>query len=363
MSISGSAESQREGFLNNRKDTTVILVILGLALAGSYTLYKPFLLPMIVALLLVMATYDLSKYLTKRFGSRSLSAVAMTCFLALIIFAPIIYIATIGVGYATQIDKEMIKEMIHTADRFLDTIPFVKNWGGEYFNEEKIISYIQESTYYLTSLGSAGLGFMKNMFLVIIFYLAINFYSDRLFDLICSLIPIARGKSAKIINEVSSMMEVVFYSTIAVAVFEGFLFGVMVSWYGFDGLLFGIIYGFFSLIPVAGGLLVWLPVALYSWNKIDAHAAWFIALYSVIIISVVADTFIKPVIIKLIKTKFLKSTNEINELIIFFSMIAGIGSYGIWGMIIGPAITSFLIAISKVYIEHNKGYFRQSSEE
>jgi predicted PurR-regulated permease PerM len=26
-------------------------------------------------------------------------------------------------------------------------------------------------------------------------------------------------------------------------------------------------------------------------------------------------------------------------------------SYGFWGMILGPAITSFLIAISKVYIE------------
>jgi len=38
-------------------------------------------------------------------------------------------------------------------------------------------------------------------------------------------------------------------------------------------------------------------------------------------------------------------------MLIFFSILAGMSSYGFWGMILGPAITSFLIAISKVYID------------
>jgi predicted PurR-regulated permease PerM len=28
-------------------------------------------------------------------------------------------------------------------------------------------------------------------------------------------------------------------------------------------------------------------------------------------------------------------------------------TYGFWGMILGPAITSFLIAMTKVYIDYN----------
>ncbi len=70
-------------------------------------------------------------------------------------------------------------------------------------------------------------------------------------------------------------------------------------------------------------------------------------------ISIIADTFIKPVIIKVIKDNLLKSTIEINEIVIFFSIIAGMSTYGFWGMILGPAITSFLIAITKVYIDYN----------
>jgi len=56
-------------------------------------------------------------------------------------------------------------------------------------------------------------------------------------------------------------------------------------------------------------------------------------------------------IIRYIKDDVLHSSVRINELLIFFSIVAGMSSYGFWGMILGPAITSFLIAISNIYIE------------
>jgi predicted PurR-regulated permease PerM len=127
----------------------------------------------------------------------------------------------------------------------------------------------------------------------------------------------------------------------------------MVSYFGFNGLLFGIIYGFASLVPIIGGAIVWIPVALYGWTKMDAQTALFISGYSVVVISIFADTFVKPLIIKVIKEDLLKSMVEINEMIIFFSILAGMSTYGFWGMILGPAITSFLIAITKVYIDYN----------
>ena len=56
---------------------------------------------------------------------------------------------------------------------------------------------------------------------------------------------------------------------------------------------------------------------------------------------------------QVIKEDLLKSTIEINEIVIFFSILAGMSTYGFWGMILGPAITSFLIAITKIYIDYN----------
>ncbi len=208
---------------------------------GAYTIYKPFLLSMVVAMLLTMATYNLTKKVTKRFNSRKIGTLIMTLSLTLIIFVPVVYIATVGVEYATHIDKQMLRTMIHSVQELLQNIPYVKEWTNEYFSEEKILRFIQDSAHYFASLGSAGLDFVKNMFLVVLFYFVINLYGDRLFELIRLLMPISRIKSTRMIHEVSSTMEVVFYSTIATAALEGLLFGVLVSSFGFDGLLLGII--------------------------------------------------------------------------------------------------------------------------
>jgi len=332
----------------------IILILFTLALLGAYSIYKPFLLSMVVAMLLTMATYNLTKKVTKKFQSRKLGSLIMTLAMSLIIFAPIIYIATVGVSSLANVDMGMIKDMVHSVEKFVTTIPYVGDEVKGFFSEEKILSSVQSSAHYLASLGTAGLDFVKNMLLVMVFYFIINLYGDKLFELIRKLMPVSRIKSTRMIQEVSSTMEVVFYSIIASAALEGMLFGLLVTSYGFDGLLFGIIYGFSSLIPIVGGALVWVPVTIYAWNEISEKSAWIIALYSIIVIAVIADTIIKPFIIKIIKEDLLKSSIQINELVIFFSILAGIGSYGVWGMILGPAITSFLIAMTKVYIEFNK---------
>jgi len=320
---------------------------------GAYSIYKPFLLSLTVAILLTMATYNLTKKMIAFFHSRKISAAIATILLILIIFAPIVYMATTGVGYMSELNVEKIKHVTVVFKKFGEDIPLVKEWILNGLSDEKIAQYVQSATSYLTTAGSVGLGFVKNMILVLVFYFLINYYGERFFELIRALMPVSKMKSAKMIHEVSSTMEVVFYSIIITAIFEGFLFGILTSNFGFNGLLFGVIYGFASLIPIIGGAIVWVPVSLYAWTTIDANAALFITSYSVVIISIIADTFIKPIIIKVIKEDLLKSTIEVNEIVIFFSILAGMSSYGFWGMILGPAITSFLIAITRIYIDYN----------
>ena len=342
----------RMGYLS--KSSLMITALFVLGIIGAYSVYKPFLLSLVVAMLLTMATFNLTKHLVDYTNSAHISAVISTTLMTLLLFAPILYLATIGVGYISQIDSAGIQETIQFVQSQVNDIPFLKDLGLKYLNDTQIEFYIQESTTYLTLAGGAGLGFMKNMFFVVIFYFFINYYGSRFFDIILALLPVSPAKGARMMQEVSATMEVVFYSIIVTAIFEGFLFGAVMSAFGFNGLLFGVIYGFASLIPVIGGIIVWAPVSLYIWTKVDAHTAIVIASYSVVMISIIADTFIKPMIIKVIKEDFLKSTIKINSIVIFFSILAGMSTYGFWGMIVGPAITSFLIAITKVYLDYTE---------
>jgi len=336
------------------KTQLMITALFVLGLIGAYSVYQPFLLSMTVAILLSMATFNLTKHLVDFTGSAKLSAGISTLLMTLLLFAPIIYLATIGVGYISQIDQQGVKDTLAALRSVVEEVPFLHDLTQQYLSDAQIADYIKASTAYLTVAGSTGLGFMKNMLFVVVFYFFINYYGNRFFDTILELLPVSPQKGEKMMKEVSATMEIVFYSIIVTAIFEGVLFGVMMSFFGFNGLFFGVIYGFASLIPIIGGFIVWAPVSLYAWTKIDVQTALIIASYSVIVISIIADTFIKPMIIEVIKRDFLKSTLQINSILIFFSILAGMSTYGFWGMILGPAITSFLIAITKVYLDYSE---------
>ena len=334
----------------NKRDY-IIAILFAFALLGAYTIYQPFLLSMVVALLLTMATGNVHLKITNRLNSEKLSASILSFLLLILLFVPITYIATIGIQSLSAIDADIINKTTTKLIFLAQDIPIVSEWTEEYLSNENILESINTSTSTITTAGSHGIGFIKNVFFVIIFYFILNLYAEKLFTLITSFLPMEDKEGNKILKEISSTMEVVFYSIIVTAIFEGMLFGIVISFFGFNGLLLGTIYGFASLIPIIGGALVWMPVSLYAWSTINANSAIIIGVYSVLIISVLADTFIKPMIIKYIKDNILHSSAKINEFLIFFSILAGMSSYGFWGMILGPAITSFLMAISKVYLE------------
>lgn len=340
--------------------TLFVLILFGLALWGAYSIYAPFLLTMTVAVLLAMATGNLTHYVARLIHSRKVAAIVMGLLLIGLILAPIIYIATTGVEYLARLDQETIKEIFEKARSLTHDIPYVNRWVDEYLQADKVLPYFKEISLYLTRMGSKGVSFMKDVLLVILFYAAVVYYQEKFIAMLEALIPAPRKESREMIDEVSSTMEVVFYSIIVTAVFEGFLFGIFISYFGFNGLLFGAIYGFASLIPVIGGAVVWMPVSLYAWSEMGANVAIVIVSYSVIVISVVADTFVKPIIIKMIKEQMLHQHTRINEIVIFFSIVAGMSTYGFWGMILGPAITTFLFAATRIYLEYSSSIDAQN---
>jgi len=338
--------------LNRSAQLPLVLFVLGLF--AAYSIYKPFILPIVVAILLAMATTNVTRKVTEFAKSKKIATAIMTLLMILLILAPIAYIATTGIKYASNLDFNQLGTILEKAKELLKDIPYVSNYAKEYLNLEKIQPIVQDVTLYIGTLGSKGIGFVRDSTLVVLFYSFIVYNQDRVNQFLRNIVSSNSVSRLRMVDEVSSTMEIVFYSIIVTAIFEGFLFGSFISFYGFNGLFLGFVYGFASLIPVVGGLIVWLPVSLLAWSKIDSSAAITIALYSIIVISIVADTFIKPVIIKVIKEKLLRSTTKIDELLIFFSILAGMGSYGFWGMILGPAITTFLIATTKSYLEQSK---------
>jgi predicted PurR-regulated permease PerM len=324
-----------------------------------YLLYKPFLFSLTIAVLLAVSTSNIQYYIEKKINSKLLAALCSTFLLATLFFAPLGYfLATLTIKLNT-IEPEIFKNIILFLKKNIQNPPeyflFVKPYVKDLLTDIDMKSISAQALSITGNIGALSAGFVKNALLVIIFYFFAQYNSSSIADFLKRIIQISVEESTMLIKELSSVMSVVFYSILTTAMFEGALFGIVISYMGYNGLLFGIMYGFASLIPVVGGVLMWLPFMLYEFYIGNTSGAIFIAVYTIIVISIIADTFIKPLIIKTINKNLLKDDDtKLDELVIFFAIIAGLSTFGFWGMILGPAITAFFLTILKLFEKRNR---------
>ena len=100
-----------------------------------------------------------------------------------------------------------------------------------------------------------------------------------------------------------------------VAAIQAVLGGVSFALVGISAPLFwGVLIGFFSLVPVVGSALLWIPAAL--WLGISGH--WGRALLVVGIcggVSTIADNIVRPML--------LRNRTRLNELLLFIGVLGG----------------------------------------
>ncbi len=340
------------------KPQYIIMTLLAFSLYWMYLLYQPFLLSIMIASLLAISTASLQRRLEEKTNSILFASLLSTMALALLFFVPLGYFLTTFTLYLSNIDILSIERFYFKLIDWSQHLPSYLEFAKPFINDTLAGFKINELASYTLkwagTIGSYSAHFLKSALLIVIFYFFSQFYGKTIFDYFKRVIQLPQQDATLLSFELSSMMSVVFYSILTTAIFEGALFGIAVAFMGYNGLLFGILYGFASLLPVVGGALMWLPFMIYELSLGHTGSAIFIALYSIIVISIIADTIIKPAIIKEINLRIVNNEGQKNELLIFFSIVAGLSAFGFWGMILGPAITAFFLALLKLIEQHRK---------
>ncbi|WP_443408250.1 AI-2E family transporter [Campylobacter sp. CFSAN093238] len=327
-----------------------ILVILFLLLY----LFKGFLLVIIIASLMAVATSNINaKFLNLTKGHKFLASILTTACMVLLFFAPFVY-AMIELAKALKnFDINLVTQTLDYVKNYQFTLPesfnFLEPKIKEFLASIDLNSISKQILSYASSFTKSGAKFLIDMVLICVFYFFANLYGTELVIYLKSIIPIDKKELDDVLSEVGNVMAVVLYSMVIVAIFQGALFGLITIFYGYDGILMGVIFAVSSLIPAIGGALIYVPVSLYEFASNNLNSALVIFIYSIIVISFIADTLIKPLIIKWINKKLVKTPTKINELLIFLAMIAGISTFGFWGIILGPAILTFFVSTLRMY--------------
>ncbi len=330
-------------------------LLFGVAFYWMLYLYEDFLMDLLIAGLLCVTVFWLKEFLDnymRNLFSSLLCVVVLLSFLVL----PLYFIVHQSIDFLAHINLEKLSFFFNKfkADLlvFLDRFPAINTDAKSFISHlsaQSIMSYVLR---FSSDIGKYSLKLASDTMMVLAFLFLCFFYGRRFYHYILEVLPFERHHSQSIFREVAGILRVVLLTSIINVVLQGVAFGALVVWFDLDWLSLGILYGLASLIPIVGGTLVWIPVAIYEAYRDNSSTAIIIALYSIILIGGLIDSLVKPWLIGFIKHRILKITLKINEILIFFSILAGISKFGFWGIAVGPTITAFFIVLLRLY-EHS----------
>lgn len=332
-----------------------------------YLLYKilfPFLIPLLWAILFAIVFFPLfGRVKSTLHGRASLAALALTLFVILAIILPSALLLASLAAEAVDTYKR-VDEMIRTGQlqayvESLGQTPFL-GWIWtrlkEYFgpsefdptgfllkNFKEISTFLfTQTTVVLKGISTFVAGFFFT--LLSLYYLFKD--GDLLFRKLKELIPVPAREKSLLLSRFKDMVYATIYGGILIAIIQG-LMGGLAFWILSlpSPLLWGMAMAFLSFIPIGGTALVWGPAVLLLFLQGDLLRGVLLLIIGVLGISMV-DNFLRPY--------FISSRTKIHPLLLFFSVLGGIQSFGLIGIAIGPLIATLCLTLIEIYIQGGK---------
>ena len=151
----------------------------------------------------------------------------------------------------------------------------------------------------------------------------------------------------KIMYRILDAVKAVLKGNFIISLLQGIILGFILFFAGISNpILYGSIGAFFSLIPIIGTAVVWLPAGLYilvyEGNLISGILVMSFGFGAYLIL----ENFIKPTM--------LDRKLNIHPFLLFLSLLGGIQEFGIIGLIIGPVTVTVIVILWDYWIYYNK---------
>ena len=117
-----------------------------------------------------------------------------------------------------------------------------------------------------------------------------------------------------------------------------FIFGVP------NAIFFGLVTLIASFIPVVGTLLVWVPACGFLW-LLGHHAGSILLGIWCVVFVVGAEHIGKPFAMRYV----LGGKDEMHTGLVFLALLGGLEMFGLIGLVVGPLVFAFLLAMLRIY--------------
>ncbi|RLA26548.1 MAG: AI-2E family transporter [Gammaproteobacteria bacterium] len=334
--------------------------LLILVSVGFFALLSGFFQPIFWAAIIGIIFLPVQHYLENKFGGhRTLAAIITVILIFFTVLLPALLIASAVINEAAiifgmiqsgEIDpgvllrwlREMSPQLIERAesigidvDQWPAKLSAVAVKGSQFIGQLALIA------------GQNVANFLVMFFMMLYLLFFVLRDGDRMLEAIILALPLGDERERALFAKFAEVSRATIKGTLLIGLVQGFLGGVMFSILGVTGAVFwGVVMVIFSILPLVGASIVWIPVAIFllvsgAWIK-----ALVLAVFGVLVIGLI-DNLLRPILIG--------RDTKMPDYIILLSTLGGLSIFGISGFVIGPIVASLFLAVWVMFQEEHVG--------
>lgn len=320
-----------------------------------FRISEPFLSALGWAAILVTFFYPMHKRLAKRFSSTRASVVS-TLAVTVLLIVPTILLTALFVREAVSISRGVQHSIVEQhvpliakgwswlASRVPGMDPNANIFEALEQGIEKQAGFLAER---LGTILKNIASFVFDLFVMI--FAMFYFFRDarKILPAVRSMMPVDAAHQEAMIVQIRDLISASVTTSLVVAAVQGALGGLGFAIVGLPAAVFwGVAMAFFSLVPVVGSGLIFVPASL--WLGFTGHWGRAIVLLAICAgISTIVDNVLRPVL--------LGGRTELSGLVIFISILGGVNLFGMLGLVLGPILVAMAAGVLSVYQESAEG--------
>lgn len=347
------------------------IALLALTTLAFLWLVWDFLLPVFWAAVLATLFFPLQQRSTERLNGRaSLAAVLTLLTILFIVILPLFL-----VGWALAQESIELYERIAAGEvdlqapvRFIErTLPLVAGYlesvGVELDRvREGLSNAAVTSSQFLASqaltFGQNALRFSVLLFLML--YILFFFLRDgeRMVDTLIWVLPLGDRRERQLFAKFAEVSRATIKGTLVVGIVQGGLGGLLFWILGLPAPVFwGVVMAVLSFLPAVGAALVWGPAALVLLVTGEIAKGLILIVAGTLVVSLV-DNILRPILVG--------RETRMPDFLVLLSTLGGLAVFGISGIVIGPIIAAFFLAVwamfAREYAEDNTETVKEAME-
>ncbi len=323
------------------------LALMAVTVVGIYFCYRlaaPFFPALAWALALAVLFAPFHRWLESKVKYPNLAATICVLVVAVMVVVPATFVTERIIGEAAR-GAETIKTMVESGEwrRAFEAHPLIAPVGHWIEQQFDLPGMVKSATSWLTNTAASFVrgSVLQLIGIILTFYILFYFLRDRgaALESLRSLSPLSKADMNRLFDGVIDTVHATLYGTLAVAVVQGTLGGLMFWWLGLPApLLWGIVMGLLAVVPVLGAFIIWIPAAIFLVLEGSGEKALLLTLWGGIVIGGI-DNLLYPILVG--------RRLKMHTVLAFISIVGGLIVFGPSGLILGPVI----FTVTRLFLE------------